>query len=238
MKNGDTEVILNKELAAKQYDQISLQLSHGSGTAGDLNGCYVITSDSTYHNLSSDGSTETEIILSKEFELLPGNTTTLVADIDLRKAITRSDSGTSRYSFVTPPELRNSIRVVSEDSTGTIFGSVSSRQLADNEIYVLIYKTGEFQASVEGTGTGPSNVLFANAITSNKMESDGSYMLPFLEPGEYDIRLAQFVKFFNEEYTFYRFLPTTSRGTGVQLNKISIEPGMEKEIDIEVFRLF
>lgn len=238
LKNGNTEVILNKELAAKQYNQISIQLSSGSGTAGDTKGCYVVTSDSTYHSLINDGSTNTEITLSKEFELLTGNTTTLVADIDLRKAIIRNQSGASSYSFVTPSELKNSIRVVSEDSTGTIYGTVSSRQFTESEIYVLIYKANEFQASVEGTGNGPSKILFPNAVTSNKMDSDGSYMLPFLEPGEYDIRLAQFVKLFSEEYTFYRFLPTTSRRTGVQLNNISIEPGITKEIDIEIFRLF
>lgn len=238
LKNGNTEILVSKELAAKEYNRITLTLSHSSGSSGDQGGSYVLTSDDTRYNLASGESAETEIVLSKEFEIEPGKTTKLVADFNLRKAIIRTESETNKYRFVTPTELRNSIRVVSEDSTGTIHGHVDIREITNSQIYVLIYRSGEFQASIEGTGSGPSKILFANSITSSIMAPDGSYYLPFLESGEYDIRLAQFIRFFDEEYTFYRFLPTTSRGTGVQLNKIALQSGEVKEIDIEVFRLF
>lgn len=238
LKNGDTELVVSKEMAAKKYNKITLLLAQNQAGTGEQGGNYVLTNDDTRHNLLSGESSGLAINLNKEFDLLPGETTRLVADFDLRKAIVRTDSEAERYKFVTSSELRNSIRIVREDSTGTIYGNVDSRQITNSQIFVLIYRSGEFQAAVEGSGSGPSNILFANSISSSKMEEDGSYHLPFLEAGEYDIRLAQFIRFFNEEYSFYRFLPTTSRRTGVQLNNIIIEPGQVREIDIEVFRLF
>lgn len=235
--NGETYLLVNKELAAKEYDEISLVLSASSPNSVNAPGCYVLTKNNTKHNLIADGTAEIEIMVAKAFEVIPAAETKLVADFDLRKAIIRNESGKSSYQFVSPEELENVVRVIHEKKTGKIYGTVNANLTYDSEIYVLIYKKGEFKASAEGSGNGKSKVLFANAITSTKVESDESYNLSFLEEGEYDIRLASFRKTNANQFSFYGFLPTTSRKTGMLLNNIAVSPGSSIEINIEVFRL-
>ncbi len=237
LRKGNTKLLVNKELPAKDYEQISLVLSSLSGQSGNFTGSYVLTKDNNKHNLMSDSNEEIEITISKDFELLPGNETELIIDFDLRKAIVRSKTQKSNYQFVTAEELEKALRIVEEKKTGSISGTVEGNSYEDSETYVLIYRHGEFKSSVEGTGTGKSKILFANAVSSAKVESDESYRLSFLEEGEYDVRLAAFKKDNTTEFTFYRFLPTTSRRTGMLLNNVRITPGSEIELDIEVYRL-
>ncbi len=238
LRNGKTELLVNKELPAKMYTSITLVLSSTSNLSGNTAGCYVLTKDNTKHNLLTGNSEEIDITVSKNFELLAGKETELVIDFDLRKAIIRNQSQNIKYQFVTMAELKNAPRIVDEKKTGSIFGKVETNSDEDSETYVLIYRHGEFKASVEGSGSGKSNILFANAVSSAKVEPDGGYSIPFLEEGEYDVRLAAFRRDNSNEFNFYRFLPTTSRRTGKLLNNVTVKAGSEVELDIEVYRLF
>ncbi len=237
LRNGETETIIDKDLPAKEYDQISLVLAAHNDNSENTPGCYVLTKDNRKHNLMAGGSAEIELILSKAFELIPGEVTRLVVDFDLRKAVIRAESGESGYRFVTNQELENAIRIIDEKQTGNIAGTVSTHHSDEFEIYILIYNEGVFKAAVEGTGTGKSKILFPNAVTSTKMEPDGSYFLSFLEEGNYEIRLAAFKRNNSNVFSFYGFVPTTSRRTGMLLNNIQVLPGSEIELDIEIFRL-
>src|SRR5690554_153504 len=237
LTNGKTHLLLQKELPAKEENQLTLVLSSEALTSSAEPGCYVLTKDNTRHNLFKDGIAMKEIVVSNKFDLNGGEETKIVADFKLRKAIIYSDSSKSKYNFVTDNELKKAIRLVHENETGSIYGTVESRIIYEHDIYVLIYKAGEFKASEEGTGSGPSNILFANAVSSAKMEEDGSYEVPFLEEGKYDIRLAGFRKNNLSEDVFMGFLPTTSRRTGTILNNIEIQPDSNVNINIEIFRL-
>ncbi len=240
LKNGHSEVLISKELAAKEYGQISLVLASDKNDADIAPGCYVITKNDSRHNLFPDsfGSTYLEIPVPITFELVPGKETSLVIDFDLRKAVVRNTSGTSSYSFVSELELENAVRVINEETAGTIAGTVSAKDLENTHIYVYVYRKGEFKASVEGTGNGKSNILFANAVTSSKVETDGSYNLPFIEEGEYDIRLASFKRNTDNVFIFNGFLNTTSKRTGMLLNNVSVSAGSETQLNIEVFSPF
>ena len=237
LKNGHTFLLIQKELPAKEYKHLSMILKGSAIPGGSGPGCYVLTKDNTKHNLLEDGAADKEITVTGNFELEAGKETKIIVDFDLRKAIVRNESGKSNYRFVTNNELRSAIRLFKEEKTGKIFGNVNSRILYDHEIYVLIYKAGEFKAVDEGVGTGASKILFSNAVTSAKADPDGEYILPFLEEGKYDIRLAGFKRNTNNEYTFIGFLPTTSRRTGMLLNNIEVLSGSVNEVNIEVFRV-
>lgn len=240
LKDGLSETLISKELAAKEYGQLVMVLATDKNDLNSAPGCYVITKDNVRHDLFTEsfGSTHVEIPLSKDFELLPGTETNLVIDFNLRKAVVRNTSGTSSYKFVSESELENAVRVVNEETAGTIAGTVSATDLENTQIYVYVYRKGEFKASVEGTGSGKSNILFANAVTSNKVEPDGSYNLPFIEEGEYDIRLASFKRNNDNVFTFNGFLNTTSKRSGMLLNNVSVSAGSETQLNIEVSSLF
>jgi hypothetical protein len=238
LRNGITKILLSKELPAKEYGQISLVLSSNSSNVASMPGCYVLTKDNKKHNLFTGTATELEIPVSKSFELLPGNETKLVVDFDLRKAVIRKTTGISGYSFVSISELEKAVRIVHEENTGKITGEVKANLKEETEIYVLVYRKGEFKASTEGTGTGKSNILFANAVSSTKVESDGSYHLAFLEEGEYEIHLASFTKNNDDIFTFHGFLQSTRKRTGTVLSSISVSAGSALELNIEVFNLF
>lgn len=234
---GKTHLLLRKELPAKEKNQLTLVFSAEAVTGSNQPGCYVLTKDNIKHNLFKNSTSEIEIVLSNDFDLTGGKETNIIADFDLRKAIINTKTGPGSYSFVTDAELKKAIRLIDENKTGSIYGSIESRIIYDHDIYVLIYKAGEFNATEEGKETGPSKLLFANAVSSAKMAEDGTYEVPFLEEGKYDIRLAGFRKDNSEEDIFMGFLPTTSRRTGTILNNIEVQPDSNINVNIEIFRL-
>jgi hypothetical protein len=237
-RHGATRLLINKELAAKEYKNITLVLDLKSDISGSSPGCYVQTKDNTKHNLAIGSKPEVEISAVKNFELLTGKETTLIIDFDLRKSIVRNlkESTKSNYQFVTDSELQNAVRIVNKNKSGEITGEVKRAIKSNDKTYVIVYKEGDFNAMVEGTGNGKSGVLFAKAVTSTLVEPDGTFKLPFLEEGEYEIRLASFKKT-GDTYSFNGFLNTTSRKTGMLLNNISVTAGKSVELNIEVFNL-
>lgn len=240
LKNGETELLISKELAAKEHEQISLVLATEADVSGKIPGCYVLTTNNTKHDLfnESTSTTEIEIPVSKTFELLPSKETNLVIDFDLRKAIIRNTSGKEGYSFVTLSELENALRIVNEEDSGVITGEVKANFSDDSQIYLLVYRKGEFEVSVEGTGAGKSKVLFSKAVAISKVEPDGKFSLAFIEEGDYVIRVASFKRNSKNVFVFNGFLLTTSKRTGMLLNNVSVSAGAETELNVEVFSLF
>jgi hypothetical protein len=236
-RNGATLPLFNKELAAKEYETITLVLNLDKDMSGNSPGCYVQTKDDRKHNLAFDSKSEVEITAEKDFELQTGRETIMIIDFDLRKSVVRNQNNSiNNYRFVTESEIQNAVRLVNKQKSGEITGEVKRAAKTNDKTCVLVYKEGDFNALVEGTGSGKSEVLFANSITSTLVESDGSFKLSFLEEGEYEVRLASFKKT-GETYSFNGFLNTTSRRTGMLLNNISVTAGKSVELNIEVFNL-
>jgi hypothetical protein len=237
-RNGATRLLFNKELAAKKYETITLVLNLDSDILGKSPGCYVLTKDNAKHNLAFGTKTEVEITAVKDFELQAGKETVMIIDFDLRKSVIRNQNNSSKnnYRFVTDSELQKALRIVDKNKSGEITGEVKRTVKSNDKTYILVYKEGDFNAIVEGTGSGKSGILFAKAVTSALVESDETFILPFLEQGEYEIRLASFRKK-GETYSFNGFLNTTSRRTGMLLNNISVPAGKTVELNIEVFNL-
>lgn len=235
-QNGETKLILNEEVSAKSYSAISLVLDYESDASGVSPGCYILTSDTEKHDLSVSGETQSEITVSKPFEVEANSETSLVVDFDIRKAIVReNDTSTeSEYTFVTSTEMESTVRVVSEGSSGKISGSVNMLFSSDNDSYVFIYQKGEFNVLSETQGQGASNILFAKAVTSAKVKADGTYNLSFLEAGEYEIHVASFAQTLGDSTTFAGMLTATSATPGLLLNSISVSANAQLELDIDI----
>ncbi|PKP32819.1 MAG: hypothetical protein CVT99_03880 [Bacteroidetes bacterium HGW-Bacteroidetes-16] len=235
-QNGETKLILNEEVIAKSYSAISLVLDYESDASGVSPGCYILTSDTEKHNLSASAETQTEITVSKPFEVEANSETSLVVDFDIRKAVVReNDTSTeSEYTFVTSTEMESTVRVISEENSGKISGSVNMLFTTENDSYVFIYHKGEFNVLSESLGQGASNILFAKAVTSAKVNADGTYNLSFLEAGDYEIHVASFAKTLGDSTTFAGMFNASSATPGLLLNSISVSANAQLELDIDI----
>jgi hypothetical protein len=232
--NGKTKLILEKELASKDYRHLTLLLDKKKNDSGEAPGNYVLTDDNMKHDLFEQVSSSGEIDIIKDFEILPGAETRLVIDFDLRKAVVHDENVTGNtYRFADKNGLQQAVRLVDESKTGNITGRVYKRGKDDERMFVLLYRKGEFDDFKE---TSERKILFPGSVSSARIDQDGNYRLSFIEEGEYEIQVASF-KNSGNGYHFNGFLKTTSRRTGTLLNDISVSAGSELELNIEVFTL-
>lgn len=234
-QQGATKLLVNEDVEAKTYNSISLVLDYETDEAGNSPGCYVLTDDNMKHDLSGESQTESEVTFTGNFEVESQSESTWVVDFDLRKAVTREDDSSTdtEYSFVASSEIQNAFRVVKEENSGEIHGNVTGSFTANDELYVFAYKKGEFDASAEMQGEGSNNVLFAGAVTSAKVNNDGSYTLAFLQEGDYEVHVASYEQT-NKESKFKAMLSINSAISGILLNDISVSSESTIEVDINV----
>lgn len=237
-QNGDAKLLLDENVEAGTYNSITLVFDYAYDDEGNSPGCYALTDDNTKHDLESSSITSTEITFNKSFEVAAEGTTSLVVDINLRKSIVRDEDveTDSEYSFVTSAELANSIRIVNEDDCGSIVGNVNNNTSVDGALVVFAYKKGSFNESTETQGDGESNVMFSHAISSAKVENDGSYQLSFLEEGDYEIHLASFEKD-EGKLSFISMIEASSLIEGLLLDSISVEANTQVNLNIELLVL-
>lgn len=234
-QNGNAKLIFDDQIEADSYNSLTLVLDHETDASGNAPGCYVLTDDNAKHDLTASSNMDAEITMSKSFEVKSNSETSLVVDFDLRRAVTRDEESTeSNYMFVTKAELQSAVRVVNEDETGEISGKVNTLVETGSETYVFLYQKGSFNLMNETQGQGESNVLFANAVSSAKVESDGSYSLAFLEEGDYEIHVASFSASGMHSTFLQGMLNASSTISGLLLNDISVSSNTEVVLNIEV----
>jgi len=232
---GNAKLIFDNQLEAKAYDSLTIVLDYESDASGNAPGCYVLTDDNVKHNLSASSTTDNEISISKSFTVETGSQTSLVVDFDLRRAITRDTENTeSGYRFVSKTELEAALRLVNEEETGEISGKVNTMFSSTNEMYVFVYHKGSYNASTETQAQGSGDVFFANAVSSIKVNSDGTYTLAFLNEGDYEVHVASFASSGANKTSFYGMLNASSIISGLLLNNISVSSGVQLELNIEV----
>ena len=235
-QNGEVKLLIDKEMEAKTYNSVSIVLDNETDESGNTPGCYVLTSDNKKNNLALNGSSTSEITFSKTVNVESNGQTSLVVDFDLRKLIVRNNDTPeeSGYKFVTSAEMANGVRMVNEQDCGEVTGKVNATLSSDNDMYIFIYKKGKFNESVESNEQGNSNVFFANAVTSAKVENDGNYTLSFIEKGDYEIHLASYQKETENKWTFKGMLNATSTVSGLLLNDFSVEANTQIELNVNV----
>lgn len=187
-RNGDTHTLGNFNLQNKTYSNITFVLDYNTDASGNTPGCYVVTSGSVKHKLESSVSS---ITVSKNITIQANSSNSIVADFDLRKMI-KHQSGSDHFDFVTAAELNNSVRVVTENNTGTISGTLTDNVSASAKIIAYAYKKGTFVRATEMQGQGASGIEFKNAVCSGLVSGTGSYELHFLESGEYEIQFVSY----------------------------------------------
>ena len=138
------------------------------------------------------------------------------------------------FNFVTSAEMSNSVRIVDESNSGKIYGSVSSTFNVEDELYVFAYKKGQFNASTESQGQGASQVFFAHAVSSAKVNANGSYTLAFLEEGDYEIHIAAYEKGPGTKSNFKSMISASSAISGLLLNNVSVSAEAQVQLNISI----
>ena len=183
--NGNSFNLGESKVAAGAYTNLKLVLDTEKDSSGNAPGCYLSKTDGTKEKLEISGNGKTEIDLKpKNFTISESGKTEIVMDFDLRKSI---KSKNNDYAFVTLGELKSSVRAENKSATGKISGKIDNYSALKSDMVVYAYKKGTFKGNDEIKGQGASEVKFANAVTSAKVDAAGNFTLSFLPSGDYEV---------------------------------------------------
>lgn len=234
-QNGKTELIANGELSAKTYDRLSLVLDVEKDADGQTPGSYVKTVDGTKHRLAGTTQSTLEVTSTKSFTIEENNTSKLVIDFNLRKAIQETASEGSNYSFVATSKLSNALRLVARSNTGSIKGTYEDNTpdgSASDKVVVYAYKKGSFDAESETQG----EVLFENAVNSSMVSksnlSSGNFTLAFLEEGEYELHFARYRDTDQDGKLAFESMLEVSTEGGASVQNIQVDAGTNVSLSI------
>lgn len=229
--NGSTKTLGNFNLAGRTYSSMTFVLDFDMDASGVAPGCYVLAG-AVKHKLQS---TANSITVNKNFTLQGGASNSIVADFDLRKMIVHQAGGpTDHYDFATTAELQSSVRIVAENSAGTISGTVTDAVSGSGKVVAYVYKKGTFNRTVEMQGQGASNIQFKNAINSSLVNGSGSYQLHFIESGDYEIHFASYKDTNADgEFELQGTLVATAGG-GLDLLNLKVNANASVKVDVIV----
>jgi len=181
------------ELPAGTYTGLRFQLDAPEQGSGNLSnpGSFISYNDGTDHQpLFVPSGAQSGFKTKGSFVLPLNGAVSVTADFNVRKSVV--EAGASGNFLLKPV-----IRIVVEGQAGEISGLVSSLEEGVNYI-VYAYEDGTFNDS-EDDDPANEEPRFPNAVTSNDLETDGAYNLPFLasidensDPIVYDLVVATF----------------------------------------------
>jgi len=189
LQNGKTKLLGEGQLDDKTYTEIVLVLDTEVDSSGNNFGSYVEDISGVKRKL--EGGTEFVVKAKGNFESKKDQTTDLVVDIDLRKAIMYKAGSTTEFQFVTNAELYESVRLLDKANTGKISGNCSDGVSASDKIVAYAYKVGDYNQN-ERFPQGTSQVQFKNAVSSSAVGTDGSFSFAFLESGQYEVHFISY----------------------------------------------
>lgn len=224
---GQTLTLGELDLAADSYSSLELVLDTQTDAAGNTPANYIALANGTKEELEASAET---IRVTDGFEVIAGAANEIVIDFDLRKTITKSQGALEAdYAFAATSQLEAGIRVVNEQATGEIEGTVTDSQDYAETIIVYAYPEGTFNAEAETQG----EVQFANAVTSSKVSGlDNSYSLNFLEEGTYELVFASYEE--TEGSVNFATLLEVESTTGLNLGALTLSAALQFSANVTV----
>ena len=170
LQDGNTTLLNQVELPAGVIDHVRFKL--------DLDKCYVTLIGEINQTMELDvpsgGQTGYKAIGS--FTIPAGGTVNVTADFDLRKSVTVTGNGTYK--------LRPTIKIVDNIEVGEINGTMSA-DVNGSQAILYAYSDGTW----DDNETNATN-NFSHAVVSVDA-TDGSFTLPWLTTGTYDLVLVE-----------------------------------------------
>lgn len=224
--SGKTEALGLSELKTGSYSNITLVLDYETDANGNSPGCYALTKENQKESLATGNEQTAELKVAKNFIIEEDETTDLVIDFDLRKAV-KSENG-SNYSFAAKSDLEASLRVVEKSETGNVKGKGDSDYNDSKKIVVFAYTKGSYNESeMEGASK------FNKAVTSAAITSDNQFTLAFLEEGEYELVFASYEDEDNDGKLELSSQLEISSLLNLESNIISVSSQTDVSVDIE-----
>ena len=185
LQNGNSLNLGSMDVAAGTYSNLELVISSTADEAGNAPGCYIQKTDGTKQALELSGNGAAEISLKpKDFTVNENGSTEIIMDFDLRKAIKTKNDGAT---FVSKGQLNSAVRAHNKAMTGEITGTIQNYSDNLGGAVVYVYHKGEFDQNAEINANGSREVKYAKAVTSAKVNGNGTFKLAFLPEGNYEI---------------------------------------------------
>lgn len=173
LNSGSSEQILtDEEVPAGKYNWLRLMVKAEEGVKDS----YIVI-DGKEHELRIPSGAKTGLKLNHGFVVPAGGVGSFTVDFDLRKSVHEASAG----DYV----LRPTLRIVDNNETGTLSGSIDDSFFAGGDctgaVYVFPAGTADAPDDEDGEGFGP------DPITSALVENDGeyNYNVSFLAEGDY-----------------------------------------------------
>lgn len=180
LQNGKTSLLGDFNLASGNYTGLRFKLdapARGGNTPSNP-GCYIemVNGDKKPLFVPSGGQSGYKAI--GNFTVPINGLVEVTADFDLRKSVVAT-GGNATYI------LNPTIKITVNNQAGTINGTISN--LLSSKKYVIYAYSKDIYTSSEASAPTGENVRFPNAISSSKIDPSGTYILPFLAAGTYDL---------------------------------------------------
>jgi hypothetical protein len=168
------------EIPAGSYSEIRFVLDapEENGPAQSNPGCYIEYKDGTTQPLFVPSGSSSGFKAKGSFDVPLNGTVDVTADFDARKSIV--EAGSSGKFLLKPV-----IRIVVNNQAGAIGGTVTHSGSAGN-IVVYTYENGTW-ADTEDDAPATGSARFPNAVSSSLVQTDNTYILPYLAPMTYDL---------------------------------------------------
>lgn len=176
---------------AGHYSQIRFMLDavEESKVAAGNPGC-VIEVDDVNHTLFVPSGSQTGYKGIGNFDVPVNDDVNITSDFDVRKSVTCTGNGLYK--------LKPTIKLVLPNEAGRISGTLGG--LDANSTYVIYAygydedgtTTWDINETVDANTTDTIDPRFSHAISSAAVKTNGSYTLPFLAPGDYDLAAARY----------------------------------------------
>ena len=191
LQDGVTDDLLaDEEVPAGQYEWLRLKVL----AERDMQGASYITfsDDGTQYPLFVPSGAQTGLKLVRPFVVAQGGTTRLVVDFDIRKSVIAPPGLQPNYL------LKPTLRLMDELLTGTIEGQVDLVALAEEqaveECVGGVYLFAGHDATpddMDGEDSDDIDPIVYKSLSPDEVDgvvtSVASYMIPFIEAGEYTI---------------------------------------------------
>ncbi len=176
LTNGVTDMLGQFEFPAGKVTQMRFKVDAPETSGSPVNpGCYVILADDSEYPLFIPSGSTSGFKATGAFDVPVNDTVAVTADFDVRKSIRYTNGD---YN------LQPTVRVIADGEAGRIAGDVTYS--GTDTVLVYAYQDGDYSTSELST-----DPMFLNAVSS-AIVTDGSYVLPFLAAGAYDLVSAVF----------------------------------------------
>jgi Domain of unknown function (DUF4382) len=183
LQNGKTSLLGEFNLNSGEYTGLRFKLdapSRGANTPSNP-GCYVELTSGEKKPLFVPSGSQSGYKANGNFTVPINGTVAVTADFDLRKSVVLTGSGST---YILNPTLI----IIVNNQAGEIKGTISNL-VSTSKYIIYVYEKDQYKANESNEPSG-ENVMFPNAITSTKLDSNGNYQFSFLAAGSYDLILV------------------------------------------------